>query len=99
MHEYDNAGRLVRSVTSTEPEWDEQERAWALALAAFEDSLCPLCGRPLAICSAPEAEGRVTVPAPTRCHVTTAVELARRPYRDDKKVSQPGALMFTASVG
>lgn len=89
---------MTRSTTTTEPEWDDHERAWALALTAYEDALCPLCGRPLAICTAPESEGRVTVPPPTRCHVTTAIELAREPYRGDK-VKQSSALMFTAHVG
>lgn len=45
-HEYDDAGRLIRSVTTREPEWTEQDTAEILALAAYRDSLCECCGLP-----------------------------------------------------
>lgn len=83
----------MRSTTVRESEWDEQQRAWFLALAQHESELCPLCGRPLAVCTAPDAEWDVTVPAPTRCHYSTAVAMARVPY---EKTPNNGALMFTA---
>ena len=66
-----------------------------LALAEYQASLCPNCGRPLAVCSAPDAEGKVQVPPPTRCHVTTAVARAREPYAKSK---YPNALMFRPHV-
>lgn len=84
-------------MTTREPEWDEQERAWFLALAQYEAGLCPLCGRHVSICTAPGAEGRIHVPPPTRCHVTTAIERAREPYKGGK-ARYAGALMFTASI-
>lgn len=80
---------MVRSVP--EAEWDEQQRAWMVALAQHEDSLCPNCGRPLSICTAESAEGNVEVPPPTRCHFTTRVMQARKAY---EKSQYPQALMF-----
>lgn len=34
-------------MTETESEWDEEERAWPLALAEIEAGECPGCGHPL----------------------------------------------------
>lgn len=96
-YEYDEAGRLIRSVTTREPEWDEQERAWMLALAEHESRLCPLCGRPLSVCTDPATEGRWKTAPPTRCYATTSVIQARKPY--DEKSAEPRALMFSASAG
>lgn len=42
-HEYDDAGRLIRSVTTREPEWTEHDLADLLALAEYRSWLCP-CG-------------------------------------------------------
>jgi hypothetical protein len=40
---------LIRSVTTREPEWTEQDRAEQLALAEYRASLCPCgCGYPVA---------------------------------------------------
>ena len=91
---YDEAGRVLTATTVREPEWDEQEQAWMLALAEFEDEeLCPVCGGPRSVCQAPENEGRFSVPPPTRCFVATAIADAREPYQ---KAKQPQALMFGA---
>lgn len=45
-YEYDDAGRLIRSMTTREPRWTEQDQAEMLALAEYRDSLCPCCGLP-----------------------------------------------------
>jgi hypothetical protein len=38
----------VSSVTETEPEFDDDDRAWAYALADVEGQMCPGgCGQPL----------------------------------------------------
>lgn len=96
MYEYDDAGRLLRAVTTREAEWDDTEREWMLALADYRANLCPLCGRHLSICTDPVNEGRVKVGPPTRCHFTTAVEKAREPYRG--KATQASALMFSGHL-
>jgi len=92
-YEYDEAGRLLRSVTTREPEWSEEDAAWMLALAAYRRGLCPLCGRPLEECTAQDADGAYTVPPPTRCHATTALMVAQERYRD---TPQAGALLWVA---
>lgn len=57
-YEYDDAGRLIRSVTTTEPTWTEQDRAEILALDAYRATLCPCgCGHALADTTANEETG------------------------------------------
>lgn len=45
-HEYDEQGRLVRSVAIREPLWTEQDSAEVLALTEYRAGLCPCCGLP-----------------------------------------------------
>jgi hypothetical protein len=47
----------VRTRTTSEPRWTEQDRAEVLALGEYRDSLCPLCGRPLEVCTSHEETG------------------------------------------
>lgn len=76
VYEYDEAGRLVAS--RPEVEWDSTEQDWMLALDAWEqEELCPLCGWPREVCQARESENLLQVPAPIRCHVTTAIKRAQ----------------------
>lgn len=82
-------------MTTRESEWDDEQLAWMLALAAHRDALCPLCGRPLAVCTDAASEGRWTVAPPTRCYPTTAIAAARKPY--DEKSKESSALLFSAS--
>lgn len=42
-HEYDDAGRLVRTVVTREAEWDDFERAKMQALADYNAGICE-CG-------------------------------------------------------
>lgn len=60
-------------VTTVEPEWDDEERDYMLALAAWEDTRCPLCGGDAEDCQSPEAEARFQGVPPTRCHRTDAI--------------------------
>ena len=62
-----------------------------LALAEFEASLCPNCGRPLSVCTAPETELRLRMGEPLRCHFTTGQQIAREKYKDSP---HPQALMW-----
>lgn len=61
-----------------EVEWDDNEREWMLALAAYRASLCPVCGNPRAECMDPAAENGFTVPPPARCHRATALKRAQK---------------------
>lgn len=78
-----------------EPEWSEDQQDLMLALHAWRKALCPKCGRPLSECTAPENEGRYTVPPPTRCHATTAVIAASRAYKDSPTTE---ALLYGAQL-
>ena len=44
-HEYDDAGRMVRTVVTRESEWDDVERAKMQGLADYEAHICD-CGLP-----------------------------------------------------
>lgn len=61
VHEYDVAGRLVRSTTTAEPDWTEYDRGLALALAAERAETCPSCGHPLSECRDSKTAGSWTV--------------------------------------
>lgn len=87
--------------SSPEPEWDELEQQWMLALDAWRDkSICPLCGMDKSICQSAEAEFRVSVPPPTRCHVTTAIrrEQAARQAQYGSGGAHEDALLWSATV-
>lgn len=49
-HEYTKRGRLVRTVTTAEPEWTEADRGLVLALLAEQRETCPMCGHPMSVC-------------------------------------------------
>ena len=76
-------------VTETDPEWTEEDRAWAIALLEVEADTCSGCGQPLSETTRAEAEGGYEVPPPTRCHACTALHTHQERYADAK----PG-LMF-----
>lgn len=88
-YDYDDAGRLVRSVTVREPEWSEQDRAWMLALVGYRASLCPTCGGPIEECG-PESEGRWQVPPPRRCYRMDVLAVEQK----NSKRPRPEALMW-----
>lgn len=68
------------------------------ARAAWVDEhLCPSCGWPKEICQAPETEFAVEVPAPTRCHVTTAMRRAQKDYAS-KTGANPEGLLWAATL-
>jgi uncharacterized protein with PIN domain len=95
-HEYDEAGRMVRSVTVTESEFDEHERAWFLALAAWRASRCPNCSGNLAETTDPENEERYKATS-IRCYQCTAQAVeAKRFYVPE--VTAPGAILYATRL-
>ena len=56
-YEYDDDGRLARSVTVREPEWTPDDRALVLALIEEEKQICSICGHPLSECRDPSTAG------------------------------------------
>ena len=91
-HEYDEGGLPTRSVTTREPRWTEQDRAWVLALAEYRAGLCPLHGGPLDECGNEAAEGTFEVPPPIRCraHELKLIHIAQH------KADHPEALLWVA---
>lgn len=90
VHEYGDDGRQVRSTTTTEPEWDDEQAGWMLALGMYRAGLCPSCGLPREECMARENDGRYRVTA-MRCHPTTARLIAAERYRQNP---QAEALLY-----
>ena len=84
-HEHDSAGRLVRS--TQQPLWTAEDREAALALAAYEASLCSGCGDPLAETTKPEHEDAYVPKAAIRCHRCAAAVRGQDRYRDDPYAS------------
>lgn len=90
-HEYDAGGRLVRSVTIREPEFTEQDRGELLALAVYREGLCPLCGRPLEVCTSHEETGPEFTANFTACRATLAIIEQQRALSDGGKKPRPNA--------
>lgn len=90
MHEYED-DRLVRSVTTREPEWDEEQQALMLAHLMHERLTCSGCGGHLPDTTDPKADGAYIADEPIRCHRCTAIAMRAEQYRESP---QPQALMF-----
>ena len=78
-----------------EAEWDDTERAWMRDLAAYEATLCPLCGLPSEQCQSAAAENLAYAGLPVRCHVATARTQRVEEYKDAK---HSGALLWPAGL-
>lgn len=72
---------------ATEPEWDDTEREWMLALDDYESTLCPSCGMPIDQCSTPDAEFRIHADAHI-CWATAHQQAAARQWREEHPDSQ-----------
>lgn len=93
VYEYDQQSRLVRSVTTSEPEWDEDGRAYATSLVIYEHSLCA-CGWPQAMTTGPESDGRFHPGEPVVCYRCRAIERGAEDVKDDP---QRGAMRFSVT--
>lgn len=57
-YEYDDAGRVARTYSQPESEWDQQQQAWMEALAAYRGERCPCgCGQRWSDTTSPEETG------------------------------------------
>lgn len=91
-YEHDKEGKLIRSVTVTESEWDDRERAWMLALQHYELTLCRRCGTPLIESTDPnndpdnpQAERHYVADGPDECHCCKVLIRADRQWSDRRK--------------
>lgn len=98
-HVRDRRGRVVRSVTTSEPRWTEQDRAEVLAWRAYQDRLCPLCGGPREVCTSHEETGpQFKAAVSAVCRVTLAKLELYRGMTDDGKKSLPNERAYLWSV-
>lgn len=88
VYEYDEDGRLVRSVTTHDAEWTDEDLGHAKAYQRNENSKCPGCGLDLSETTDPENEGMYEAPPPMRCHACTPLEHRKSEYTE----SPPGLL-------
>lgn len=82
VHEYDDDGRLVRTVSTPEVEWDDDERAWMLALAELEAQSCDGCGGWLAVTTDVKMSDGYVAEHPLRCHRCEALAVRRKAVRE-----------------
>lgn len=94
-HEYDDAGRLIRSVATREPLFTEQDRAELLALALYREGLCPACSGPLSECTSHEATGPKFIPSWVYCRRTETVLAAKGTISDSQR---PGAMVWSTTM-
>jgi hypothetical protein len=75
-------------VTESEPEWTDEDRAWAVALMEVHADTCAGCNQSLSESTDPGNEGRYEAPEPTRCHACTALHMQQKNYTE----AAPGLL-------
>lgn len=89
VYTYSDAGQIVSSQPG--PQWHEDDRDAALALAEYEAGLCPGCAAPLAETTAPENENRYRTTA-MLCHRCVASDIASNSFHAHP---HPSALMIS----
>ena len=98
-HEYDAGGRLVRSVTTREAEWTEQDLAEVLALAEYRDSLCECCGLPKADVQVHERDAPKFIVSKRYCHARKTLLESQAGFFEGKKPDPAhGALLWSVRV-
>lgn len=87
-------------MTTREPEWTEQDRAEVIALALYREGLCPLCHRPVEVCTSHEETGPEFTASYVPCRATLAILTAQRGMTDDGKRPRPNApaYLWTTSM-
>lgn len=74
--EYDADGRVSGWVTVTEPEWDDEQRHWMIALAELEAEQCRDCGHSLTETTGPGAADSFVAEMAGRCWSCEAIAIA-----------------------
>ncbi len=65
-----------------EPEWDDVEQGWMLALDLYRRGQCGRCGGDLHETLDPRNEGGYRLLPPVQCHRCTALGVSEESYRD-----------------
>jgi hypothetical protein len=96
---YDRRGRLIRSVTTREPEWTERDQAEVLALALYRASLCPCgCGHQVADTTSHEETGPAFAASRTACRARLAQLEAERAADGGKPSPNAAARLWTIQL-
>ena len=82
--------RLVKTLTTQESEWDDEQRGWMLALAEFEKQQCGGCGGWLPDTTDVLRSDGYVADHPLRCHRCEALTIMRK-----KVQGNPNAEAFT----
>lgn len=86
----------MRTTTTVEARYTEQDRAELLALGVYRDGLCSVCGGPATECQSHEKDGPKFTPSRLRCRRTDAVLAAKSALQN---TDHPEALAwFTTTV-
>lgn len=94
MTEWTEDGRPARWVTTTEPEWDDEQEGWLLALAWIRARTCPSCGLDVEVCGARQNDGRFQAEA-RRCHATAARARVAGQFKSDP---YPESLLYSVKL-
>jgi hypothetical protein len=93
---YDRRGRLLRSVTTSEPEWTEQDQADILALAVYRSRRCPCgCGYLEADTTSHEETGPRFAASRTTCRARLALLEAQAGADEGKNTRHTAARLWT----
>jgi hypothetical protein len=94
-YEHDELGRVVRSCTRLEPEWDDGQRLWMLALAYYEATLCRKCGHDLH--SSTSTKWAWQADDPIECKSCTALSRSESAYATNAE-GKPGSVPPEAMI-
>lgn len=83
-------------MTTREPRFTEQDRAELIALAIHRDNRCPLCGRPIEVCTSNEEDGARFEVSWRTCRATRdLLERQRGTYGDKQHPNRAAHLWGT----
>ncbi len=85
---------MVRTVTTREVEWDDEQRALVLAMLQVQAETCHGCGGWLPETTADEAEGKYVADPPIRCHRCKAVNAQRDSYYEEPDIYHPDSYVM-----
>jgi len=97
-HEYED-GLLVRSTTTREPEWTEQDMAEQLALVHYQTTLCECCGLPKSMVQGHERDAPNFIVSKRWCHARkTLLETQWQWAKDREARPYDGAMQWSIQV-
>lgn len=70
--------------STPEPEWDEEQAGWMLALRLYRQSLCPNCGGDLTVTADAENEDSFHRIPPVQCFRCAEFSRSHEEWKDEK---------------